>query len=95
MEEKILTNENELQEIEATEDYESERSGGGFGKLLGAGLIAGIVAAGVVAYKKVQPKLESRKVEKLRKKGYVIYKEDECEVRELEVEEDVQEESEE
>lgn len=95
MEEKILTNENELQEIEAMEDYESECSGGGLGKLLGAGLIAGIAAAGVVVYKKFQPKLEARKIEKLRKKGYVIYKEDECEVRELEVEEDVQEESEE
>ena len=97
MEEKILTNENELQEIEAAEDYEVECSGGGAGKIVALVLgLGGLITAGVVVgKKKIKPWLNERKAESLRKDGYVVCKADECEVRELEEYETFPEESEE
>ena len=69
-----------VQDIDTVEDYElEESSGGGLGKLLIGGLVLGAGAVGAFVYKKVQPKLEEKKVERLRKKGYVIYKEEEVE----------------
>lgn len=88
--EEILTNE-ELQEIEENEDCVTECSGGGLGKLLIGGLILGVVAAGVAAYKKFQPKLEERKIKNLEKRGYTVLKSDTIEaivpVEETEVDE--------
>ena len=69
-----------IDEIENTEieemDDEVVESGGGLGKIV-VGI--GVVAAGALAalaYKN-KAKLEERRIEKLRKKGYVVYKEDE------------------
>ena len=91
MEKDILTTEEMTQEIEV-EDYETECSGGKLGKAVGVGLILALGGAGVALFKKkIGPKLEAAKVEGLRKKGYVIYKEDEVEIHEVEVD-DVQEE---
>ena len=74
-----------IDEIENTEieemDDEVVESGGGLGKIV-VGI--GVVAAGALAalaYKN-KAKLEERRIEKLRKKGYVVYKEDEDDDRE-------------
>lgn len=70
-------------ETETSVDDAEEYTESGKGKLLvglGALAVAGIAA---VAYKG-RGKLEERRIEKLRKKGYVIYKEDEVEVRDAE-----------
>ena len=80
---ELMTTEME-QEI-VMDDYETECSGGGLGKLaVGAAIVTGVAALGAFAYNKCKDKLEERKIERLRKKGYVIFKEDECEVREIE-----------
>lgn len=71
----ILTQEELAQEIEM-EDYDYECAGGGLGKIMLAVGALGIAALGGIIYKN-KDKIEARKVEKLRKKGYVIYKEDE------------------
>lgn len=78
MNEELMTNNEEIEttEIEATEMEvydEPERSGIGAGKIvLGLGLV---LAGGAAAWAhKNKAKLEERKIEKLRKKGYVIYK---------------------
>ena len=82
MEENFMNDETTMvtsDEIEETElmesDNESERSGNGLGKIV---LGVGVVAAGALAawaYKN-RAKLEERKIERLRKKGYVIYKDE-------------------
>lgn len=71
MNEEIINT--EVTDLEMCEDYET--SGSGLGKIVGGiALIAGAAVAGL-AYKN-KAKLEERKIEKLRKKGYVIYKEE-------------------
>lgn len=68
----------ELDNIEVTdlETYEdSEVSGNGLGKIVGGLLLLGGAAAAGFVYKN-RAKIEERKIEKLRKKGYVIYKEE-------------------
>lgn len=94
-------NENEVKELEletteVCEDYEPECAGGGFGKLaagIGFVAVAGLTAV-VIKNKK---KLEERKIERLRKKGYVIYRTEEVkEIQEVDDdfdEEDVSEEN--
>ncbi len=83
MENEILVNEELNNEIE-TVCEEIETSGGGSKLLVGA-LIAGVAGLVAFAYNKNKTKLEERRIEKLRKKGYVIYREDEvAEVREVE-----------
>lgn len=89
MEEKNLTNDNELQEIEATDYDYDEYTGGGLGKIVLAVGALGVAAVGGLIYKN-KDKFEARKVEKLRKKGYVVYKADECEVREVELEDEAE-----
>lgn len=94
MENEILTTNEELNEKKVMDDHEeSENSGGVIGKIVfGLGVAA---AAGLAAFAYNKPKREERTIEKLRKKGYVIYKDDECEVREVEEDdfEDVEKES--
>ena len=86
MENELMTMEQEITFDEA-EDYGTECSGGGKGKLLvGAAVVAGVTAIGGIVYHKCKGKLEERRINKLRKKGYVIFKEDECEVRQAEEE---------
>ena len=89
---ELMTTEME-QEI-ATDDYETECSGGGKGLLVVGGLILTTIA-GVTAYawNKSKDKREEKQVERLRNKGYVIFKEGECEVREVEEDEIVEEET--
>lgn len=88
---ELMTMNEEINNTEITdlENYESsETSGIGLGKIVGGiALVAGAAVAGL-AYKN-RTKLEERKVEKLRKKGYVIYKEEDIvdEVEEVEDEE--------
>ena len=80
----------ELNEEIGTIDYEeTECSGDGVGKLVAGLLVVGVAAVGGLAYA-FRDKLEERKINRLRKKGYVIFKEDECEVREVEEDEDVE-----
>lgn len=84
-----------MQETEITDEveiYETEKSGGGFLKVLGVGtaVVAGVVAA--LCYKN-RDKIEAKRIEKLRKKGYVIYKAEEVEcVEAVEVQEELDEE---
>lgn len=87
---------NEIMEMnnETTEvaDYDVDQSsGGGLGKVLvGVGLLA---VAGVTAVVvKNKDKIEARRIEKLRKKGYVIYHEDDVEdVIQVDEDEDAEE----
>lgn len=82
---EIMVSEELNDDIESMDYNNIECEGSGFGKLavglgilsLGAAIIAG------VAYK-CKDKLEERKIERLRKKGYVIFREDECEVHQME-----------
>lgn len=77
MNEELMTNNEEMNtEIETTElevyDEPETSSGNGLKLALGLGALA---AAGVAAWCcKNKAKIEERKIEKLRKKGYVIYK---------------------
>jgi hypothetical protein len=76
-ENEIMEMENEMEEFEDCEIQETtENSGNGIlGKvLLGTVLAGGAVAA--ILYKN-RKKLEAKKIERLRKKGYVIYKPEE------------------
>ncbi len=83
-ENEILVNDELNNEIEAA-DYEDYETSGRGSKLLVGALIAGVAGVAAFAYKKNKTKLEERRIEKLRKKGYVIYREDEvAEVREVE-----------
>lgn len=97
MEEKNIVNEELMVQdnTDIVEDYELEEcSGGGLGKLLIGGLVLGAGAIGAFVYKKVQPKLEERKIEKLKKKGYVIYKAEEVEaIVQVDVDDEVEEET--
>lgn len=89
----ILTQEELAQEIEM-EDYDYECAGGGLGKIMLAVGALGIAALGGIIYKN-KDKIEARKVEKLRKKGYVIYKEDEVQaIVQVDDETEVEEEAE-
>lgn len=83
MENEIMET-NELENTEVIEDYESECTGGGLGKLVaGIGVVA-VAGLAAFAYKN-KAKLEERKIERLRKKGYVIYRAEEvAEVRDVE-----------
>ena len=88
MENKELMVTEELNEEIGTIDYEeTDCTDGGFGKIAAGLVIVGLAAAGGLAYK-FRGKLEERKINRLRKKGYVSFKEDECEVREMEVEDE-------
>ena len=81
---KIMELEN-LEDMEVTET-ENETQGKGFlGKLAIGSLIAGV--AGLIVYKN-RDKIEKRRIEKLRKKGYVIYEPGEIEDDESTVEVD-------
>lgn len=73
----------EVETVEEMEDNEvSENSGKKkFGKLLIGAAVVGVV--GAILYKN-RAKFEERKIEKLRKKGYVIYKADEVETSDAE-----------
>lgn len=85
---------NEVMETETTEldtvDYEESSSSGKIGKIvLGVGL--GLAAAGVVVWHKTKDKIEAKQIERLKKKGYVIYREEDVEVVEVDSEEDCEE----
>ena len=75
------------QENVTDEDWETECSGGGKGLLVVGGLILSTIA-GVTAYawNKNKDKRKEKQIERLRNEGYVIFKESECEVREVEEE---------
>lgn len=67
-----MENENIMLEEENVETYEETENSGHGGLTLVAGVIlVGGAVAGIL-YKN-RKKLEARKIEKLRKKGYVIY----------------------
>lgn len=83
--ELLVTETEELAGFELAEYDELDCKGGSKGKLLvGAAVVAGVTAIGGIVYHKCKDRIEAKKIEKLRKKGYVIFKEDECEVREVE-----------
>lgn len=73
-ENEIMEVENEVEEFEDYEIQETpERSGNGIlGKVLLGTVLAGGAAAALLW--KNRNKLEAKKIERLRKKGYVIYK---------------------
>lgn len=64
-------------------EMEPETSGGGLVKIL-AVVGLGVAAAGAALWHKNKDKIEEKNIEKLRKKGYLVYKADEVEVREVE-----------
>ena len=77
-ENEIMEMENEVEEFEDYEIQETpERSGNGIlGKIILGTVLAGGAAAAVLIHKN-RDKIEAKKIERLRKKGYVIYKPEE------------------
>ena len=80
MEDNIM----EMEAMETTENAEMqepiEESGNGIvGKVVGTVLTAAALSGGVLWWLKGKEKREAKKIEKLRKKGYVIYKPEEVE----------------
>ena len=84
-----LNNEFDEIELEAEEiTTESERTGSGIGgKLLIGGVIAA-VGLGIAAVVKSKDKIEAAKIKRWEKKGYVVMKAEDVEIREVDVEED-------
>ena len=89
-----LRNENELTMVEEPvvdfDDEHIEESNGGFKKVVmigGGALVAGATALAIKNRDKIKAKLEERKIAKLEKKGYVVYRPEEVEGVEYSVDE--------
>lgn len=67
------TNINEIEEIEVydLDEVVTEDEGTGYGKLIVGGVLVGAAALAALGYK-YKDKLEQKRIEKLRKKGYII-----------------------
>lgn len=89
-----LRNENELTMVEEPvvdfDDEYIEESNGVFKKVVmigGGALVAGATALAIKNRDKIKAKMEERKIAKLEKKGYVVYKPEEVEGVEYSVDE--------
>ena len=89
-----LRNENELTMVEEPvvdfDDEYVEESNGVFRKVVmigGGALVAGATALAIKNRDKIKAKLEERKIAKLEKKGYVVYRPEEVEGVEYSVDE--------
>lgn len=89
-----LRNENELTMVEEPvvdfDDEYIEESNGVFKKVVmigGGALVAGATALAIKNRDKIKAKMEERKIAKLEKKGYVVYRPEEVEVVECSVDE--------
>lgn len=89
-----LRNENELTMVEEPvvdfDDEYIEESNGVFKKVVmigGGALVAGATALAIKNRDKIKAKMEERKIEKLEKKGYVVYRPEEVEGVEYSVDE--------
>ena len=89
-----LRNENELAMVEEPvvdfDDEYVEESNGVFKKVVmigGGALVAGATALAIKNRDKIKAKLEERKIAKLEKKGYVVYRPEEVEGVEYSVDE--------
>ena len=89
-----LRNENELTMVEEPvvdfDDEYVEESNGVFKKIVmigGGALVAGATALAIKNRDKIKAKLEERKIAKLEKKGYVVYRPEEVEGVEYSVDE--------
>lgn len=89
-----LRNENELTMVEEPvadfDDEYVEESNGVFKKVVmigGGALVAGATALAIKNRDKIKAKLEERKIAKLEKKGYVVYRPEEVEGVEYSVDE--------
>ena len=89
-----LRNENELTMVEEPvvdfDDEYVEESNGSFKKVVmigGGALVAGATALAIKNRDKIKAKLEERKIAKLEKKGYVVYRPEEVEGVEYSVDE--------
>ena len=81
-----LRNENELTMVEEPvvdfDDEHIEESNGVFKKVVmigGGALVAGATALAIKNRDKIKAKMEERKIAKLEKKGYVVYRPEEVE----------------
>ena len=89
-----LRNENELTMVDETmvdfDDECVEESNGVFKKVVmigGGALVAGATALAIKNRDKIKAKMEERKIAKLEKKGYVVYRPEEVEGVEYSVDE--------
>lgn len=89
-----LRNENELTMVEEPvvdfDDEYVEESNGAFKKVVmigGGALVAGATALAIKNRDKIKAKLEERKIAKLEKKGYLVYRPEELEEVECSVDE--------
>ena len=89
-----LRNENELTMVEEPvvdfDDEHIEESNGVFKKVVvigGGALVAGATALAIKNRDKIKAKMEERKIAKLEKKGYVVYRPEEVEGVEYSVDE--------
>ena len=90
--EELRTEMNEMNFDGATDVIEEciEASSGGFKKVVvigGGALIAGATALAIKNRDKIKAKIEERKIAKLEKKGYVVYRPEEVEGVEYSVDE--------
>ena len=70
-------NNQEVELVEEIEIYEEpEKSGNGFLKVLGGVAVLATAAVAAVCYKN-RDKIKEKRIEKLRKQGYVVYKHEE------------------
>ena len=83
---EVMVTELTEQEIGTIGDYDDyDCTGGRKGNfVVGTAIALGAAALCGFAYHKCKDKLEERKINRLRNKGYVIFKEEDCEVRVME-----------
>lgn len=85
-----MTNLEEMENVEIIElDEEPETSGGGIlGKIV-VGTVVAAVGVGAALLYKNKGKLDERRIKKLEKRGYVVYKTDDSDESEDVVDDDV------
>lgn len=72
MKSEVMETENEVMDMENSNDEIYETEGSGIGKILVAGAIAGGVALGAVIISKNRGRLDNWMKKRLEKKGYVV-----------------------
>lgn len=70
----------EMVPVETEEVYEEPKATGGNGLKILMGVCGLVAAAGAVAWHKTKDKREQKQIERLEKKGYVIYKDEPVEI---------------
>lgn len=74
MKNEVINNENELEVLDPTEETENSENGS-LGKLAVGALVVGVAAGALATFvHKNKDKIKERRIAKLEKEGYVVYK---------------------